>query len=438
MYFQKLKTQSLVVKWKSISVGTFLSICTFAVPATATTLDFNQKIIAPDGAVDDYFGSSVAINENYALIGSYDDDNGRDSGSAYLFDTVTGNLLHKFTAPDGAFRDNFGRSVAISETNILISSFKDDDNGTDSGSVYLFDTVTGNLLHKFIAPDGAVDDYFGSSITINGTYALIGSHQDDDRGLQSGSAYLFDTVTGNLLHKFTAPDGAVSDFFGDSVAITENYALIGSYGKDDNGDNSGSAYLFDIATGNLLHKFIAFDGAAGDHFGRSVAINGTNVLISSHGDGDGSQSGSAYLFDAVTGNLIHKITAPDISAGDLFGRSVAINQSYALIGSYGDDDNGSASGSAYLFDITTGDFIQKFTAPDGATQDWFGISVAIDGNNVVTGSNGDDDNGSQSGSAYLFTINAQDAIDPESIPEPSSLLGILGTFVLGGLSLKRR
>ncbi|MGD1805151.1 FG-GAP repeat protein, partial [Dapis sp. BLCC M126] len=154
-------------------------------------------------------------------------------------------MLQKFTAPDGSSPDQFGRSVALSNNTALIGAWGDDDKGTNSGSAYLFDTTTGSLLQKFTAPDGSSPDQFGRSVALSNNTALIGAWGDDDKGTNSGSAYLFDTTTGSLLQKFTAPDGFESDLFGRSVALSDNTALIGSIGDDDKGQSSGSAYLFD-------------------------------------------------------------------------------------------------------------------------------------------------------------------------------------------------
>ncbi|NEQ41635.1 MAG: hypothetical protein F6K40_37765 [Okeania sp. SIO3I5] len=322
----------------------------------------------------------------------------------------------------------------------LRKSCWDDDKGDRSGSAYLFDTTTGNLLHKLTAPDGSAHDYFGRSVAVSDNIALIGSYLDDDNGTNSGSAYLFDTTTGNLLQKLTAPDGSVYNYFGRSVAISDNIALIGAYGDNDNGSVSGSAYLFDITTGNLLHKLTAPDGAALDYFGLSVALSGNTALIGSYQDDDnGGNSGSAYLFDVTTGSLLHKLTAPDGSVEDYFGYSVAISDNTALIGSYKDDNNnGENHGSAYLFDVTTGSLLQKFTASDGSRNHYLGISVALSNNTTLIGSTGDSDNGSSSGSAYLFTTNVTSTPEPKSTPEPSSLLGIVGTVALAFLSLKKQ
>lgn len=297
----------------SYCAGSAIALLAFATPALAGSLSFSQKLTAPDGTSGDQFGRSVALDGNYTLIDAWrNDDNGTDSGSAYLFDRTSSNLLHKLTAPDGASGDNFGFSVAIDGNYTLISANLDDDNGFESGSAYLFDTTSGNLLQKLAAPDGATYDQFGRSVAIDGNYALVGAYADDDKGYNSGSAYLFDITSGNLLHKLTAPDGAVNARFGLPVALDGDYALIGSFRDDAKGTDSGSAYLFDTTTGNLLHKLTAPDGASNDWFGISVELDGDYALIGSYLDDDnGTDSGSAYLFDTVSGNLLHKLTAPD-------------------------------------------------------------------------------------------------------------------------------
>ena len=143
-------------------------------PHSASAFDFDKKLLAPDGAADDHFGNSVSLSGNLALLGSrLDDDNGGSSGSAYLFDVTTGNFLQKLTAPDGAADDRFGQVVRLSGNTALVGSPFDDDNGTDSGSAYLFDVTTGNLLQKLTASDGAVEDRFGGSVSLSGNTALV-------------------------------------------------------------------------------------------------------------------------------------------------------------------------------------------------------------------------------------------------------------------------
>ncbi|MCH8152269.1 MAG: hypothetical protein IH830_07840, partial [Planctomycetes bacterium] len=129
----------------------------------------------------------------------------------------------------------------------IVGARFDDDNGIFSGSAYLFDTTTGQQLFKLLADDGATNDLFGVSVAISGPTTIVGAFEVDDNGLGSGSAYLFDTTTGRQLAKLLPDDGATADFFGGSVAISGTTAIVGALGHDDNGDNSGSAYLFDAA-----------------------------------------------------------------------------------------------------------------------------------------------------------------------------------------------
>ena len=151
-------------------------------------------------------------------------------------------------------------------------------------------------------------------------------------------------------------------------------------------------------------KLTASDGAASDNFGYSVAVAGDTAVVGAYGDG--SQSGSAYVFTRGGSGVwsqTAKLTAADGAANDQFGYSVAV------AGAYEDDDRGGASGSAYVFvkpaaGWATGTQTAKLTASDGTTTDYFGISVAVDGDTAVVGAHFDDDNGSKSGSAYAFGI----------------------------------
>ncbi|QDT00671.1 FG-GAP repeat protein [Adhaeretor mobilis] len=345
--------------------------------------------------------------------------------SAIFFNAET-----KLTA-DGAavgYFDYFGYSVAISGNTALVGAFGDDVGGNNSGSAYLFDVTTGNQLAKLTANDAAAVDRFGGSVAISGNTALVGAFGNDDGGSSSGSAYLFDITTGNQLAKLTADDAAVSDSFGWSVAISGNTALVGAFLDNDGGGSSGSAYLFDVSTGNQLAKLTAEDATAGDSFGYSVAINGNTALIGAHRDDDeGSDSGSAYLFDVTTGNQLTKLTANDAAANDRFGFSVAISGGTAIVGAVFDDDGGSSSGSAYLFDVTTGNQLAKLTASDAAGGDLFGHSVAMSGDTTLVGAHFNGNGRLGSGSAYLFNSR---------IPEPTSLL--LATFAWTAWFLRRR
>ena len=331
------------------------------------------KLLPSDGAADDYFGYSVAIDGNTALVGAYcDDDNGSKSGSAYIFtpnsiDPNNWDQQAKLTAPDGAAIDYFGESVSISGDYAIIGAYGDDDNGSASGSAYIFRYDGSNWVQqeKLLASDGTMSDYFGGSVAIDGNTALVGANGDDDNGSSSGSAYIFtpneiDPNNWDQQAKLTATDGAASDLFGYSVSICGDYAIVGAHLDDDKGYNSGSAYIF---TPNSI--------------------------------------------DPNNWDQQAKLTASDGASSDYFGYSVAIDDNTSLVGAYREDDNGYDSGSAYVFHFDGSSWVQqdKLLAPDGAYEDYFGYSVAINGNNTLVGASGDDDVGTDSGSAYLFDIS---------------------------------
>ncbi len=389
--------------------STIIAVCLAiaALPAAGQVINEDAKLLPSDGAGGDEFGFSVAVSGTMAVVGAlFEDDNGSNSGAAYLFDTATGQQIAKLLSGDGAVGDYFGRSVAISGTTALVGAFADDDNGSGSGSAYVFDTTTGQQLAKLLPGDGTVADNFGISVAISGATAVVGAFLDDDNGSGSGSAYVFDATTGQQLFKLLPSDGAVEDRFGYSVAISSTTAVVGAYQDDDNGSNSGSAYLFDTTTGLQIAKLVPGDGAADNRFGISVAISGTTAVVGAQSDDDnGIDSGSAYLFDTVTGQQIAKLIATDGAPADSVGISVAISGTRAVVGAFLDDDNGSSSGSAYLFDTTTGEQIAKLLPGDGAAGDQFGCSVAISGTTAFVGAYADDDNGSSSGSAYLFNLD---------------------------------
>ena len=162
---------------------------------------------------------------------------------------------------------------------------------------------------------------------------------------------------------------------------------------------------------NEAQKLLALDGAAGDVFGRFVAVSGDTAVIGAiDGDDNGPNSGSAYVFVRSAGvwSQQAKLLASDGAAFDLFGFSVAISSDTAVISSRDDDDNGSGSGSVYVFVRSAGVWSQqaKLLASDGAAFDQFGFSVAVSGDTAVIGARQDDDNLSNSGSAYVFVRSA--------------------------------
>ena len=320
-------------------------------------------------------------------------------GTASVANAVNFTQTDKLTASNAAAGDVFGNSVAISG-NLGLVGAPFDDRGvgkSNAGSVYVFDTTTGSQLLNLAASDGSGNDHFGWSVGLSGDYAIVGALDDDDNGDISGSAYLFNASTGSQLFKLTACDGAAGDEFGISVGISGNRAVVGADLNDDAGSASGSAYLYDVATGNQIIKLTASDADAGDQFGRAVAISGNIAIVGAqYNDDAGTRSGSAYLFNVNTGSELFKLVASGATAEDEFGMSVGISGDTAIVG---------AGGAAYLFDVTTGAQIAKLTTGDVSANGRFGQTVAISGNIAMVGARTDDAQANLSGSAFLFEVN---------------------------------
>ncbi len=391
-----------------------------------------SKLIAADGLQGDEFGYSVAVDGNTAVIGAYQDDDGNtigNAGSAYVFTKVSGvwGQLAKLTASDGDTSDEFGYSIAVDGDTIVVGAHLDDhtdgdgDTDDDEGAAYVFTKPANGWADmtqtaKLTAFGAAANDEFGISVAVDGNTVLVGAHQYDSG---KGAAYVFTKpYTGwadsNETAKFIASDAAANDEFGISVALDGDTAVIGAYHDDHTDDgntigNAGSAYVFTKVSGvwSQKAKLIAVDGAANDEFGISVAVNGDTVVVGTRQDD--TSNGAAYVFTEVSGVWKHvaKLTADDGAANDEFGISVAVDGDTIVVGAHQDDDKGDLSGSAYVFTRdSAGGWRQreKLTASDGEAGDRYGYSVGVSGDTVVVGAYSDDRNEANTGAAYFLRI----------------------------------
>ncbi len=437
--------------WKKIVPTILCGLCVAAAAFAEEPIDRTPaslveqvaKLTAADGAAGDMFGISVSVSGDTAIAGAHqDDDAGHHSGSAYVFERDEGGpgnwgQVAKLTAADGAFSDWFGWSVSVSGTAAIVGAFGDDDAGTESGSAYIFERDEGGpgswgQVAKLTAADDAAYDNFGKSVSVSGTAAIVGAYGDDDAGSYSGSAYVFERDEGGpgnwgQVAKLTADDAAASGWFGWSVSISGTAAIVGALG----GDDAGSAYVFERDEGGpdnwgQVAKLTADDGADYDQFGWSVSVSGTAAIIGACLDDDaGRNSGSAYAFERDEGGSwgqVAKLTADDGETEGWFGWSVSVSGTAAIVGAYGNEAD-SFSGSAYVFERDEGGpdnwgQVVKLTAADGAASDHFGLSVSVSGGTAIAGAYGDDD---ASGSAYVFRSRPLLTI-PTDVPAVSATL----------------
>jgi trimeric autotransporter adhesin len=425
-------------------------------PITIDPIAQQAVLTATNAGSNDQFGFSAAISGDTIVIGAPGEDSNstgvgsaptesaEDSGAAYVFVRSNGSWTQQayLKASNTEAYDGFGSTVAISGGTIIVGAVGEDSNGISqadnsalfSGAVYIFHRSGSNWSQQaYLKAPRPVQSYnFGNSVGISGDSIVVGSVRDAGTGgSQSGAAYVFTRTssTWTLQATLKASNAAISDFFGDSVAISGETIVVGAHGEDSNGtggpsDNtvssSGAAYVFVRANGAWSQQAYlkASNPGATDVFGRAVAIWGDTIVVGARGeDSNGSsqtdnsagESGAAYVFSRTgttwTQQAYLKASNPGI--GHSFGFSVAISRDTIVVGApsemsegigvNGTQTNnpngpGALSGAAYVFTRSAGVWTQQAYLKANATiLDFnFGHSVgvasdALSGTSIVVG-----------------------------------------------------
>ena len=332
----------------------------------------------------------------------YVDTDGNNSGAAYIYDPDGTNEV-RITSSDIAANDHFGVSVAVGHNKIIVGAAYNDDNGDQTGSVYVYDFDGTNEV-KITASDGGPSEYFGGSVAIGDNKIVVGATGADPVVDYTGAAYVYD-LDGTNEVKITASDAAAWDMFGGSVAVGNNKIVVGATNDGDNGtvmENSGAAYIYDLDGSNEV-KIKSSDHAKNDYFGKSVAIGDNKIVVSAHEKN--IRAGAVYVYDLDGTNEV-KITASDGTSNDYFGEVVAVGDNKIVVGVRRDDVIGTNSGSVYVYDLDGTNEV-KITASDAAQMDHFGASVSVGNNKIIVGSI--DDMGSR-GSVYVYDLDGTNEV----------------------------
>lgn len=380
-----------------------------------------QKLLPDDGKAADQFGYSVAIDGETALVGALkaDTKNSKDSGAAYVYSLSSSGWQQqaKLVAEPAYADDTIGGNVALKNNTALLGASRRDDKGKDAGAAFAFEKKGDLWLQTQVltALDAKAGDAFGQSIALTEQFLVIGAPHSDSPHKDSGAAYVYirDKNTWQFQTKLTAIDGAAGDLFGISVAIDGRTILVGADLNDERAEKAGAvyAYVFDGEQWRHQAKLMASDGANTDIFGVRVALFADTALISARRDdiaGVGTDAGSAYIFERRKGKWTQtkKLVAPDGNADDRFARGVALNQETALISAMHHDANGNNAGALYVFKKQQGQwrYSSKILASDGVSEDRFGWNVALTEKAAIIAAPHRDDNGSASGAAYVLDI----------------------------------
>lgn len=385
------------------------------------------KLTASNGDASDKLGQCVAIWDKYAVSGAPEDEpNGTKSGSAYFYELVNGTWVEKqnIIPGDGSADDEYGYSVAIDGQWAAVGARYRGPSATSTyGKVYIYQRNASGVWSEFTSFTLTSLDHFGTSVSLHNDYLAVGGINAivDYNGtlVQCGTVvvYRYDGSIWAKQQEIIPSDGAAYDEFGIDVSINGNRLAVGSWKADISGNNEAGAVYMYSRVGSVWTqdaKLTAFDGAAGDYFGKSVSIWDAKLVVGSYKD-DGNK-GAAYFYEEAGGawGLTNKVTAFDGNTNEYFGCSVDfIKADNVIIGAEKHKVGSSSRGGTYLFEYDSGTstwvknaITDQILASDGASFDYYGTDVAGDGDYVFVGAFRDDDMGSSSGSAYFYDVSA--------------------------------
>jgi RNase P/RNase MRP subunit p29 len=376
----------------------------------AATGGLVSTIFDPSPGRGQAFGRSAVISGNTIVVGADDDIEvaPTKSKSVFVFNTSDRSLRTTLQSPIPLADDQFGDALAISGDRIVVGAPGDDTEALDSGRVYVFDANSGELKMTITNPLRDALGNFGANFAISDNIIAVGA-PDDTGGIDSGCVYLFDAITGNLLRRIENPSPDAEDYFGLSLAISGSKILVGASGDDFGALNSGIAYLFDIGSGTLLTTLVNPAPEPDDRFSGTLGISGNTVVVGSSFDGNiYSARGNAHIFDATSGALTKTLTSPN-PTDEEFGNGVAISQNTIVVTSFGNSSTIS-KGRIYVYEADSGNLSGVLENPDPANRHLFGNALSISGNSVVVGSNSWDRSVSDQGGAFYFSLDSKQTL----------------------------
>jgi hypothetical protein len=406
----------------------------FLAPPSAAQI-FEKKLLAPNGAGGDQFGERVALIPGWAFCAAPLDDAVEDqSGAVYVYQETGTDwpFLQKLKANAPTFGGAFGSAISASGAWLVSTTPYDDPQGyfgRGSAHVYNLQGGTWNYTQTILTSDFTLgsQEYFGTSASLRGDRMVIGEDDDSAQNYKSGSAYVFELQGSTWLEvaKLYPSDPEPGGAFGCAVAVDGDTLVVGDLSHD-NGPvllNRGAAYVFERIGGTWVQtqKLVASDPKQGDYFGNSVAISGSTILVGSGHSHTITNDGAMYVFERQGGiwAQTQELLAADPQGGPEMGLDVALEGDIAIGSAHDDEDLGQSSGSAYVFHRnSSGTWLQvaKVLPPDGQPSQLFSSkAVALSGSEALIGSWGDQDNGINSGSAYVFEL-APDAVQYGSCP----------------------
>lgn len=369
----------------------------------------HQTFSAPLPVSNTHIGESLALVDGDVMVGD------PLAGRVYRFDGDTGEPLLTINHPDPPTEGgsgSFGYRVAAYGNDVLVAALGSSTDTINSGTVYLCDGLTGELLLTIGNPSPGNNDMFGDGLVSIGAAIAIGAQGDDTYGKNSGIVYLIQP-TGNgsyTTQQVSAPNPAAFQYFGDSLASDGSLLFAGHSASNGGVAHAGAVYVFDGQSGNPIRTINNPTGTKDDSFGEPVfAVNGMLAVSATNLD-------AFYLFNPSTGDLIRKVENPLPGNGAYFCDMVAGYGSNLLLGVRTFNHHGfPGAGIVYSIDPFTGTLLNIIANPQPSENAAFGQTVVWTGSKIAVGAPGAD---SGRGVIYLMSIGE---CPPTPTPPPSGI-----------------
>lgn len=403
-----------------ILVLTALGLPTATPSAQQTPPKLEELALAAAGAVGgEELGRSVVVSGDTAVAGAPQDDGlGSLAGAATVFERQGSDWLEvqRLTASDGASGDILGRSVGLSGDVLALGAPFDDDDGSSSGSVYVFERQAGSFVEvaKLTASDAAGFAQFGMSVAVDGELMVVGAVGDDEAGFFAGAAYVFERQAGvwTEIAKLTASDGAANEVFGVSVDLDGERLVVGAHGTPSTASVSGAAYVFERQAGAFVEmaRLALPDVGFGELLGFDVALSGGLALVGAPDFGGlGLDQGRVGVFAEQEGGAwahVQTLESATPAAEERFGFALDLDGELALVGAPEASVDGQAdAGRAELFALVDGLFeplARLRAAAPGAGGDSLGFAAHLDGPLALVGAPDTDSVSGNDGAVLVY------------------------------------
>lgn len=290
---------------------------------------------------DTNFGTSIKVAGDRVAIGA---DGNENRGHAFIFDATTGEMQLDITDPVGIWGGTFGNTLALSTRVLAVPETQYQIDGLRYGKVWLFDPVSGEVRHELVEPDFGPEQGYGWGVAAEADFVAVASTVSSIPGPPSaGAIFLYDAESGVRLRTFTLADAVERDQLGERVEIGANLLLASR--RDRSPADSDAVCVFDLTSCTIIKVLHTDDGSITGQFGRSIGVNETIIVVGdSSDDFPMTNAGAVHVFDVETLERIAKLRPPDPTSYLAFGRSVAANRGWLVVGA-----TGNPYGAAYIY-----------------------------------------------------------------------------------------